>query len=324
MKKVVIDTLAGDNSAYEIARGGVLAKKSDPSLGVVLVGPKEDLLNAIADEGLKASDFELIDCNLAFTNHDNPKTLAMGENHTSLAEGLAKLKNDPECIGIISCGSTGGLLVGSIFRLGMLAHCKIPALAARLYAVTGRPLILLDCGANMDIDAKLMAKFAKLGSALANSLENVENPRIGLLNVGKEEGKGNAVLKEAYGLLKDSNLNFVGNLEGHDIFMEKADVIVCDGYVGNVVLKLAESLGLYASRVVGSVEDSEKAQYLSKVVHDNFAYTELGASILLGPKKICLICHGSADRNGVFETIGMMKKLDEGHLITSLEGVLEQ
>lgn len=324
MKKIVIDTLAGDNSAYEIARGAVLAKKRNPSLGIVLTGPKDALSQAIFDEGLSLSDFEIIDTKLAFSNQDNPKTLAVGENHTSLAEGLAKLKNDPECIGIISCGSTGGLLVGSIFRLGMLPHCKIPALSARLYAVTGRPLILLDCGANLDVDAKLMVKFAKLGSTLAKSLEKIENPRIGLLNVGKEEGKGNAILKEAYSLLQESGLNFVGNLEGNDIFQEKADVIVCDGYTGNVVLKLAESLGIYASHVVGSVEDSAKAQHLAKVVYDNFAYTELGASILLGPKKICLKCHGSADRNSILETVMMMLKLEEGKLISSLKETLER
>lgn len=322
MKKIIIDTLASDKGPIEITKGAILAKRAYPCMRFVLVGEKKELLPTVLENGFQENDFEYLDTNIALSNKENPKDIIQKENRSSLALGLDELKNDEDSIGIVSSGSTGALLIGSIFRLGMLPHSKIPFLAARLFSFTRKPFILLDCGANLEMDPNMFLKAGKMGSVLISSLEGISNPRVAFLNVGKEKGKGNQALKDAYPFLEESTLNFVGNIEGNDVFMDKADVLLCDGFTGNVVLKMAEAFGKYSSKIISTLPGEEAGQ-LSKEVYSNFAYTELGASIFLGPKKICLKCHGSANQESILSAVDLLIKLEDGNFIPSLEKVLE-
>lgn len=318
MKKIVIDTLGGDNSSSELILGVIEAKRRNPLYRFVIAGDKKTATKLVIENGFKEDDFDYIDSSIAFTNDDNPKDLVKKDNQTSLALSLDYLKNNEDSIGVICSGSTGGLLVGSIFRLGLAEGVKIPLLAAIIKSFNGEYFILLDCGANLDFDTNLFLKGAKMGASLASSFKKISSPRVALLNVGKEKGKGNGKLKEAYVALENtSTINFVGNIEGHDIFMDKCDVLVTDGYAGNIVLKMAESFGMYASKIVEPYNNE-----LSKDIHTNFAYSEEGASILLGPKKMCLKCHGNATRLSVLGTVNEMIELDNGNFISNLEEML--
>lgn len=319
MKNIIIDLLGSDNSESELLEGVFLAKREYPSYSFTLIGDKKDILEQAKRNGFVEEDFHYIDCNVALTNLDNPKDIIKKDNASSLALALDYLKNDENSIGIISSGSTGALLVGSIFRLGLIDGVKIPLLACKLLSFSGKPLVLLDCGANLSFDLNSYLKAAKLGSSLALSFKGVSSPRVGLINVGKEKGKGNDLLKDAYSILEnEKDVNFIGNLEGHDIFNDKCDVAICEGYVGNVILKLAESMGMFAVGEVNKLENPE-SKNLSNKFFKNFAYTELGASILLGPKKICLKCHGSVSRNGIYNTVGQLIELYEGDFINNLK-----
>ncbi len=324
MKKIIIDTLGADKSAYELAYGGALIAKRHPELGVVLVGPKEELTKAVQDTEVDASRVHVIATDVAFGAQENPKQLLNPDNHSSLALSLSTLKQDNDSFALISSGSTGGLMVGSIFRLGLLGKLKIPALGALLFSFQGNPFALVDCGANLDVNAFDLVKFATMGSVLMQARFDIVSPRVALLNVGAEPSKGDAVLRDANQKLKESPLHFVGNIEGYDLYQDKADVVVTSGLTGNIVLKLAESMGIYASQVAASLKDDPNADELSKKIYNNFAYTELGASILLGTKKICLKCHGSADRNSILETGEWALRLEEHGFIPSLDKMLSE
>ena len=324
MKKIVIDTLGADKGLDVFIEGAFLAKEAYPNYKIVLVGNKEEIEEKLRKS--KLDNCEVIDAKEAFKNTDSPMDLVKGKNETSLVKGLETLKNDDECVAMISAGSTGGFLVGSIFRLGLIEGVKFPALASPMINIHGNWFALLDCGANLDIDAKTLLKFSKMGSALMKSaFGSLENPRVGLLNVGKEETKGNALAKEAYGLLKESNLNFIGNIEGHEIYLDKADVIACDGFVGNVFLKGAEALSMVIEKIVLNFgKDDPNIINAAKFIHKNFNYNEEGAAIFLGPKKICLKAHGHATGHTILSAIRFAVTLHEGNFIENINKELHQ
>ncbi len=315
MNKVIIDTLGSDNGVNEIIEGVLLAKNKYPGIRFVIVGDEKYLSEYIFEHNCSPDDFDYINTTEILTNNQNPKDILKNENKSSLALSLERLKNDSEAIGLITAGSTGALLIGSIFRLGMLEHMRIPFLAARLYSFTKKPFILLDCGANIEMDKNMLLKASKMGSSLANSLEEISSPRIGLVNVGKEENKGKEALREAFVALKEEDLNFVGNIEGDEIFSDKADVLITDGFTGNVILKMAESFGLYMSSFLENIGKKKEGEE----IYWNFAYTDLGASILLGPKKLCLKCHGKATRLSVPYSLEILINAHKNGLISSLQ-----
>ena len=323
MKKIVIDTRGNDNGLEVFLEGALLGSENYPNYSYVFVGDEVKINSYLKH---KKINYEVINAPETFLNTDNPAEIARGKDETSLVKALNALKSDDECVAMISAGSTGGFLVGSIFRLGLLDGIKFPALASPMINIHQRWFALLDCGANIDVDAKRLYKFAQMGSGLMKSaFGNIENPRVGLLNVGKEPTKGNAVLKETYPLLKESSLNFIGNIEGHDIYLNKADVVVCDGYTGNVFLKGASALAEICERIV-LMNDKEdpNIQKASKTIHKMFNYNEQGAAIILGTKKICLKAHGTATSETIVSSVRFAVNLDQGGFIRQMEEELSK
>ena len=318
MKKIIIDVMGADKGIDTFVSGAIEAHKIYPNYKIVFVG-KESLIKEEINK-YDFQDFEIVNADEIFLNTDSPMDLVKGKEETSLVKGLNLLKEDDECVAMISAGSTGGFLVGSIFRLGLIDGIRFPALASPMINIHEKWFALLDCGANLDVDAKSLVKFAKMGSALMKSaFGQIENPRVGLLNVGKEETKGNALVKETYPLLKESKLNFIGNIEGHEIYLDKADVIVCDGFVGNVFLKGAEALSMVIEKIVSNFgKDDPNIQKACSYIHKNFNYNEEGAAIFLGPKKICLKAHGHATVNTIVSSIRFAVTLHEGNFIDNL------
>ena len=325
-KKIIIDVMGADNGIDVFVKGATLALKDFPDYEAVFVGHKDTIEKAIKDNNYPYCN--IIDTDEIFLNTDSPMDLAVGDSkdNTSLVRGLKALREDDNNVAMISAGSTGGFLVGSITKLGLIQGIKYPALASPMINIHEKWFALLDCGANLDVDTKSMLNFAKMGTALMKSaFGNIENPRVGLLNVGKEETKGNKLTKETYQALKETSLNFIGNIEGHEIYLDKADVIVCDGFVGNVFLKGAEALSMVIEKIVSHFgKDDPNIQAACKYIHKNFNYNEEGAAVFLGPKKICLKAHGHATEHTIYSAIKFAVMLDKGQFIDNLNRELHK
>ncbi len=312
MKKVIIDCLGGDNPQEELA-SGVLSCLDYP-LDFVLVGEEAKLRPLIERSGADMSRFEFIDASYTIGNREDPRSLVRGKEDSSLVQAMLRLRKE-DGLAYIGAGSTGAVLLGSIFRLGLLPGVKFPALGCFMYSAKGNKVCLLDCGANIDMAASLAPKFARLGSTVVKAYLGIDSPRIGLLNVGKEENKGNAFCKEAYPLLKESDLNFVGNIEGSDILLDKADVVLTDGFAGNVALKAIESTAMICKAMAFRNGDLKSAQDID----ENFNFTARGASMVFGASKIVLKPHGSAKKEAIAASIELAYEMEKGHVVEALQ-----
>lgn len=330
MKKVIIDMFGGDNGPAPIIEGAldVLSERGDFTF--VFAGDPSIVQKIGAQRGLDLSRVEYLPTDKFISNHDDPRAIIHSFEDTSLVKSLLAAKNDPEVEGFLSCGNTGAVLLGSIFRLGMVAGIKAPVLACSLPILkTGGRLCLLDCGANLDCSPERLLEFAYFGSAFAQASSNLASPRIGLLNVGKEEGKGTELYRNAYGLIKNSHLNFVGNVEGSDLFSGLIDVCVCDGFLGNVVLKNSEAVALSLRGLALSMKDQAQPDGQSSLstladhVYSNFAYNDLGCSWLLGASRLIAKPHGAADRKTIVSSLHDLFTLSDGRFIGKLNKTLE-
>lgn len=325
MKKIVVDTLGSDQGEEEIVKGVMEAHRLYPEYRLVMVGNKENILKTLSDKGGFEDDYEILNSDpLDPAIHDVMAMLRF-KGHCSLTDAFDKASSDPDVIGVLSAGPTGMLLVSAIKHIGLIDGVNFPALAALLINIKQKPVCLLDCGANIDVPAQKLVTFAQLGTALMKSFCGLENPRVGLMNVGKEDTKGDKLRKEAFALLKDSSLNFVGNLEGSDVFLDKADVITCDGFTGNVILKDSEATALICKKIVDmTAPGDEAALQASKGIYKMFAYNELGGAIVLGTKKIVMKAHGAANAKSIGSVIGDIIQLATHDAISNMEAALKE
>ena len=259
MKDIVIDLLGSDYGQEELLLGVIKAIKKFKEYRFVCAGDKKSILSTLEKNKVDSSRVKILDTNKVITNNDNPMLIARGEFlDTSLLMCLNYLKEHSSPIGLITAGSTGATLVGSRFKLGLINNIQTPALGAILKSYKGKDFLLLDCGANLSFTSDKYVEFAQIGNAFMKAYLKTSSPRVALLNVGKEEHKGTPILKEAYLALKEKDINFIGNIEGNDVFLNKADIIVCDGFTGNVVLKNAESVGLICSNITTNEKEQNK------------------------------------------------------------------
>ena len=322
MKKIVIDCLGADKPQEEIALGAILAK--DLPLNFILVGDADVLSPLLKKHGVDLSRYKIIDAKKTIENGSDPRLAIRGGEETSVVKAIDCAKED-DCIGLLSAGNTGAVLVGSIFRIGLVSGLKFPALGCNLINIHNKYFCLLDCGASLEVTPEQMIKFARIGSAVASSYYGLPSPRIGLLNVGKEEGKGNSFAKESYKALKEAGLNFVGNIEGSDILMDKADVIVCDGYSGNIALKAIESTAMVCRQIVlNESKDDDNLVSAAAKIHALFGYTDLGASLVYGCKKIIMKPHGSSSSKTIAACIKIALDMDDKGLVDALEASLRE
>ena len=306
MKSIVVDILGGDDNSKEILKG--LKEYAINSLyHLVVVGPKELILDYFNE-----SDVEVIDIEKEVTNETSPMAILHDAEDTALVASYNYLKNHEEAIGLLTVSSTGCVLTGSIFKLGLIKGIKSPVLASELYYPDFKKFLLVDCGANIDATPAMLLDFAKIGNAFMKS-NGIINPRIGLANLGIEEKKGNKQMKEAYNLLKNSNLNFIGNIEFNRIYDGLADVLVSDGAIGNSIIKNSE--GVAKTILKNALISTEAYEYINHL----FNYNDYGAAILLGPKRIILKAHGAATSKTIVESLKLMEELGSNDLILALE-----
>ncbi len=317
MKKVVIDIYGADRGEDTVLRGAAEVLLSDNELNCVFVGDEKRVARVMDECNVRADRYETVHTTEKIENTDIPTDIFKGHAKENCSMGLAldALSSDPDTVGLLSAGNTGALLVGSIFRLGLVKGLKMPALSTSLpIKDDGKFVCLVDCGANVDCKAKNLCEFALLGDAFAKSMYGLEQPRVALMSVGREEGKGNALIKEAYQQLKELPVNFIGNVEGNDLFTGHADVIVADGYAGNILLKNAEAVGKYAVAMNEMLCEKygiceEFREEMRALFSYRLDFNSNGGATFLGTKKTVIKMHGSANEHTVKACIDQMKLL---------------
>jgi glycerol-3-phosphate acyltransferase PlsX len=287
--KIGIDVLGGDFAPKANLSGAILAKKELPDdVTIVLLGDRDDISSGLLSLGGNVEDFEIIHAPDCITMEDHPTRAIPQKPNSSIAVGFDLLAKK-EIQAFASTGNTGAMLVGAIYKINTIPGVIRPCITSTLPQIDGSKSILLDVGSNADCKADVLYQFAVLGALYAKNVYGIENPRVALLNIGEEESKGNLLTLAAHKLMADSDdINFIGNIEGRDIFFGKADVVVCDGFTGNVVLKEAE--GIYSLMKMRGIQD----EYF-----DRFNYENYGGTPILGVKGNVIIGHGISNNTAV-------------------------
>ena len=263
--------MGGDYAPLEAVKGASLAASVMADVELVLFGSKSAIEEVCSLEGIDITQFEIVDTPDVIEMAEHPVKALVSKPNSSIAQGFLQLANH-KIDAFLSAGNTGAMLVGSIQYLKLVDGCDRPCLTAAIPRVDNRPGLLLDVGANADCKPEHLEKFALLGNLLYSMMYKIDSPKIGLLNIGEESEKGNLLTKATHQLLSQTQgIHFVGNVEGRDIFGDHADVVVCDGFSGNVIIKLCE--GIYYRLVKRGVQDD----YL-----DQFNFKHYGGSMVLG------------------------------------------
>ena len=292
-----------------------MAEKDKMHTGeLYLPGDKEIIEKRLKEEGVKSNNVEIVHAPDIITNDDIPTKAIKEKINSSLAVCFDILKRDEDCIGLVSAGSTGATLAGGFLKIGRIKGVSRPALCPFLPTKKGGQVLLLDCGANMDANAINLCHFALMGKVYYESIIGTKNPRIALLNVGTEDHKGNELIKQVFPMLKQLDINFVGNMEARDIMSGDYDIVVADGFAGNVLLKATEGA---LKLMLGEIKKAVKRTVLSKIgalfmkksfkeMKAKFDFDVYGGSPFLGCKKAIIKAHGSSKSvafNAAFEQV---------------------
>jgi phosphate acyltransferase len=291
--KIGIDILGGDFAPDANISGAILAKKKlEGNATIVLIGDENQINEELETRGVDKSLFEIVHAPDVITMHDHPTRAIPQKPNSSISVGfdlLATKKIDA----FASTGNTGAMLVGAIYKINTIPGIIRPCITSVLPTFNGGSSVLLDVGSNADCKPDVLYQFAVLGALYAKNVYGIENPRVALLNIGEEETKGNLLTIAVHKMLSESEeVNFIGNIEGRDIFLGKADVIVCDGFTGNIVLKQAE--GIYYIMKKRAIQD----EYF-----DRFNYENYGGTPILGVKGNVIIGHGISNDKAVMNMI---------------------
>lgn len=310
MRKFVVDIYGADAGTRVIVSGVADAIKK---LGVfpVLIGERDEINRCMSSCGIAENRYEVIHTTDFITNNDSPSCIFGGRDESSIALAYKKLKEDEDCIGLLSAGNTGALLVGAMCRLGLLPSIKFPSLCSALPCASEKLLTLVDCGSIIDCTANDLVRFAKMGNVFSKCYCGIDNPRVGLMSVGREDTKGSALTLEAFKKLKETDINFIGNLEGSDMVSGYADVVVSDGFSGNILLKNTEAVGKKALETVEKIDgiDAEILEKIKTVLLAKFDFNSRGAATFLGTKKIVVKMHGCAKSDTVVASIEQILRL---------------
>ena len=307
MKKVIIDVF-GCDMPEKIVRGAAACVNEMEDVSLVLAGERGFIEQNLAGLEYDESRIEILDASQRITNDDTPTTAILSKRDSSLVVGMKALKKDSEAVGMITAGSTGAVLLASAAFVGRLRGVECPALASFLPTRKNRYAVLVDCGAMVDAKPEQMDKFALLGSALVQSCVGVEDPTVAVVSVGVEEKKGNAFSKEVYSILKDTpDINFVGNMEARDALSGEYDVMVCDGFTGNILLKSTEGSALFVvEKMVAALKrnlpEGVDGSFIKKTVGQVMAdidFTSTGGAMILGVEKPIIKAHGNSNEKTV-------------------------
>ena len=316
MIKIIIDVFSGDDPKALI-RGTAAAVNVYPDVKVIMPGDPTYLERELALCDYDTKRLEILPASEVIGNDESPTTAIRQKKDSSLVRGATLLRTDPEVGGMISAGSTGAILCCGIFVVGRMRGIDRPALAPVLPTVDGGNMCLIDCGANADCRSEYLAQFALLGTGLMRSLCGVKDPRVALVNVGAEDHKGNMLTAQTAKLLAEMPVNFVGNMEAREALSGKYDVLVCDGFVGNVLLKSIEGTAAYAvsemaetlRRKLPGEENAQIIDAAAREVMRRYDYNSYGGAYLLGCRKPIEKIHGAANERTIPYAVGLMRSM---------------
>jgi glycerol-3-phosphate acyltransferase PlsX len=307
---IAVDAMGGDNAPKEIVKGAVLAVQDNEDIKVILVGQEDIILKELGGYEYDNERIIIVNAVETISNNESPVLAIRRKKNSSIVVALNLVKAG-EADAFVSAGSTGAVLAGGQLIIGRIKGVERPPLAPVIPTINGASL-LIDCGANVDARPSHLVQFAKMGSIYMENVLGIKNPRVAIVNIGAEEEKGNALVKETFPLLKDlPDINFIGSIEARDIPYGYADVIVCEAFVGNVILKLYEGLGMalikkvkegLKSTVRSTIGALLSKSALKKTLKD-FDSSQYGGAPLLGLKGLVVKTHGSSKSNEIRNSI---------------------
>lgn len=327
---ILVDAMGGDNAPFAIVKGCVEAVNEQKGFDITLIGDEKEIIKALDGEDYDKNRIRIKATTEVITNHDKPTEAIRNKKDSSMVVGFRMLK---EKLGdaFLSAGNTGALLTASLLLLGRMKGVLRPALGA-IIPTRGMETLLIDAGLNSAVRPESYVQFAHFGTEYMKALYGEKNPTVGLVNIGSEDSKGTPEVKEANELLRKAHLNFVGNLEGNDIINGKAKVVVCDGFVGNVLLKFFEGTGIYMleslkgilkkntfNKLAGGVLKKDLSEFFRPMNADI-----VGGAPILGVQGLVMKSHGSSRaltiKNVIAKTVKLVNADITGHIKMSLEG----
>jgi len=315
---IAIDAMGGDRAPREVVQGVVTAAQQNPDLRYLLVGQKGPVRDELAAVSWNGSNIDLVPADHVIGMGDSPVE-ALRKKKGSSIEVATRLVKTGEAVAMVSAGNTGACVAAGTILLGLLPEVRRAGIAVTLHA-GDRPVVVMDVGASVSSKPEHLIQYGVMATLYARAVLNVENPRVGLLNIGEEGQKGNPLSKATHSLFLQTQLNFHGNVEGVEIFRSVCDVVVCEGFVGNIVLKVSEGL---AERMVDLLKqtfgeasgngnaDQKTAEAILTRLRARVDYSEFGGAPLLGVKGVVIIAHGRSDAKAIANAIGVAQRLAE-------------
>lgn len=325
--RLAVDAMGGDNAPKEIVLGAMKAIEKYNDIHIVLIGDESKIREHLTNE----ERIEIHHTEEVILGTDEP-VRAVRRKKTASMVLAAQLVADGKADACISAGNTGALMAAGLFVVGRIEGIERPALAPTLPTIGGEGFLLLDVGANADAKPEHLVQYAIMGSIYSEKARGITNPRVGLLNIGTEEKKGNELVRNTYELLKDADINFIGNVESRDLLDGVADVVVADGFTGNMVLKTIEGTAMSVFKMLKSaLTSSFKSKMAAAVLKPDLAvlknkmdYTEYGGAGLFGLKAPVIKAHGSSDENAVFNSIRQAREMVEKDVSGTIKTAVEK
>ena len=331
--KIIIDCFGGDHSPKANVEGAVQALKNHGDLKLILTGDEAQINECLKGLEYDEKRIEVVHAPGIITGEDKPTDAIRMKKDSSMITAITMLRKEPDIAGLVSTGATGALIAAATLRIGRICGIRRPAFCPVLPTMNGGVVGICDSGANVDVTAEMLLQQAILGSSYLRAVFGVKDPRVALLNVGVESEKGDQLRKEAYPMLKAcGNINFVGNMESRDLLSGKYDLIVCDGFSGNVLVKTTEGTALellkkikkdiYSRTVYKIGALLMKRMFMEEKEFMN--YHNYGGSVLLGCEKVIVKGHGSSDAHAVAVCIDQAYKMSAGDMNREVESALAQ
>ncbi len=325
MIRIVVDAMGGDHAPREIVHGSVLAC-AEYGVAVQLVGPPDLLKQELTRHQTLGLDISIVPASEVVAMDEKPSRSVMRKKDSSIVVAMKQVA-EGRADGVVAAGSTGAAAVAAQFGLGRINGVDRSAIACKMPTIHNRPAIMIDVGANVDCTAEHLYQFGLMGSIVAQALCKVANPRVGLLNIGTEENKGNELVQKAYKLLKeDDKLNFIGFVEGRDYPMGKVEVVVTDGYSGNISLKTAEGIATMITHMLRQeLLKDMRGKIGSMLAKPAFAamkrridHNEFGGALLVGVKGVCVIAHGGSKHTAIKNAIRMARDMISANIVQQI------
>lgn len=325
--RIVVDAMGGDNAPEAVVKGCILAR-DEYNVSIILSGREQEIKKILDKNTTNNKNIDILNAEEIITNEDKPVLALRRKKDSSLVKALYAVKNN-DADAIVSAGSTGALLSGGLLVIGRIEGIERPALAPLIPSMKGGFSMLIDSGANVDCKSSFLYDFAIMADIYMQRVMNISSPRIALANIGTEKGKGNKLTIEAYELLENSTLpiNFCGNIEAREVLQGKADIIVCDGFVGNMILKTLEGT---VKEIMSGLKEELTSSFVSKMggllikpslrnFKNKFDYSEHGGAPLLGVKAPVIKAHGSSDDVAIKNAIRQAKIFCESRVNNLIE-----